>query len=65
MTTGKTDNPEKLKTPRGAFTIRVISETEADADGFSLWFQHGDYIMIGNGTVAFAVHVKDYHASRK
>lgn len=62
MNINKADKPEKQKTPRGAFTIRAISEAEADVDGFSLWFQHGDYIMIGNGTVAYAVHVNDYYA---
>ena len=38
-----------LKTPRG--TIRVKYEFEsleaARAEGWGLWFQHGDYLILG------------------
>jgi hypothetical protein len=39
----------KVKTPRGTFNIHTVydSEEEARSEGWGLWFQHDDYLILG------------------
>ena len=47
----------RLTTPRGSFNIHTIydSEKDARADGWSLWFQHGNYLILNRDNRVGAV----------
>ena len=46
---------ETVKTPRGTFKVRFESLEHAKKEGFSFWFTHGCWQIVGNGTSAYAV----------
>lgn len=47
----------KLETPRGTLPIHSIykSMEEAEADGWGLWFQHENYLVLGRDNRVGAV----------
>ncbi len=46
---------EKIQTPRGAISLVDLTAEQMRAQGFSLWFEHEDYYMMGDGYSAYAV----------
>lgn len=51
----------KIVTPRGTFPIDTIYDSleEAAADGWGLWFQHENYLVLGrNNRCGAVVEVK-------
>lgn len=49
--------PFKIKTPRGTFNIHTVfkNEEEARKEGWGLWFQHEDYLILGKDNCVGAV----------
>lgn len=47
---------KRIQTPRGNFKVKFNSIEEANKDGYYLWFEHEGYLIVANGTKAFAVN---------
>ena len=60
LTPDKLETGETVKTPRGTFYVTAMSREQMEAAGYGLHHQSDDgkYLIMGNGTRAFAVPVQ-------
>lgn len=49
---------ERADTPRGSF--RIITASEKDAPALSQWFEYKEWLIVGDGTTAYAVTRSDW-----